>query len=53
MIAGYVTMQQHPHCCSTSAAACTSVRQGLILDTAIVAVSIFIVFLVGILRSAF
>lgn len=51
MAAGYVTMQQHPDCCSASAAACTSARWGLILDTVIVAVSIF-VFLFGILRSA-
>lgn len=39
------SMQQYANCCSTSAAACTSVRFALILDTVIAAVSIFNVFL--------
>ncbi len=43
MAAGFAAMQQHPDCCSTTAAACTSARLGLILDTVIAAVSIFIV----------
>lgn len=44
MAAGFAAMQQHPDCCSTTtAAACTSARLGLVLDTVIVAVSIFIV----------
>ena len=49
MAAGYTAMQQHPNCCSASAAACTSARLGLILDTVIVAVSIIIVLVLGIL----
>ena len=49
MVAGSGTMQQHPNCCSTSAAACTSAHLGLILDTVAVAVSIFIVWLFGVL----
>lgn len=48
MAAGFVTMQQHPDCCTASAAACTSAHLGLILDTVIMAVSVFIV-----LRCAF
>ena len=49
MTAGFVTMQQHPDCCTNSAAACTSARLGIIVDTAIAAVSIFIVWLIGFL----
>lgn len=49
MAAGFNAMQQHPNCCSTFAAACTSARLGLILDTVIAAVSIFIVLILGIL----
>lgn len=52
MAAGFAAMQQHPNCCSTSAAACTSARFARILDTVIVAVSIFVVFLLGILLRA-
>ena len=35
MAARYTAMQQHPNCCSNFAAACTSARLGLILDTVI------------------
>ena len=49
MAAVFTTMQQHPDCCSASAAGCTSAYFGRILDTVILAVSIFIVFLLGIL----
>ena len=49
MAAGYTAMQQHPNCCSTSAAACTSAHLGLILDTVIAAVSIIIVRILGVL----
>ena len=49
MAARYTAMQQHPNCCSNFAAACTSVRLGLILDTVILAVSIIIVLILGIL----
>ena len=49
MAAGYTTMQQHPNCCSTSAAACTSAHLCLILDTVIAAVSIIIVLALDIL----
>lgn len=52
MAAGFATMQQHPNCCSASAAACTSARFGLILDTVVAAVSIFIVLRWGFLLSA-
>jgi len=52
MAAGFAAMQQHSSCCSTSAAACTSVRFALVLDTVIAAVSIFIVLLWCILLSA-
>ena len=43
MAAGFAAMQQHPNCCTTSAAACTSARLGLIVDTAVAAVSILLV----------
>ena len=49
MAAGYFTMQQHANCCSSSAVACTSAHLGLILDTVIAAVSIFIVLILDIL----
>ena len=49
MAAGFTAMQQHPNCCSTSAVACTSMRLGLILDTVILAVSIIIALIHGIL----
>ena len=49
MAAGFTAMQQHPNCCSTSAVACTSMRLGLILDTVILAVSIIIALILGIL----
>ena len=49
MAAGYTAMHQHSNCCSTSAAACTSAHLGLILDTAILAVSIIIVRILGVL----
>lgn len=49
MSVGFTAMKQHPDCCSSSAAACTSAHLGLILDTAVAAVSIIIVLLLGIL----
>ena len=47
MAACFKTMQQHANCCVSSAAACTSAHYGLILDTAILAVSIIIVLILG------
>ena len=49
MAAGFTAMQQHSNCCSSSAVACTSAHLGLILDTVIAAVSIFIVLILDIL----
>ncbi len=49
MAAGFTAMHQHPNCCSSSAAACTSARFARILDTVILAVSIFVVLILGIL----
>jgi hypothetical protein len=49
MAARFNTMQQHPNCCTTSAAACTSAHYGLILDTVVLAVSIIIVLILGLL----
>ena len=49
MAAGYMTMKQHPNCCETSAAACTSARICRVLDTVILAVSIFVLILVKLL----
>ena len=52
MSACFSSMQQNSNCCSTSAAGCTSMRLGRILDTVILAVSIFIVWILGILLDA-
>lgn len=49
MAAVFTSMQQHPNCCTTSAAACTSARVGLILDTVVLAVSIFVILILGLL----
>lgn len=49
MAVRFTAMQQYTNCCSTFAAACTSARLGLILDTVILAVSIIIVLILGIL----
>ena len=49
MAACFKTMQKHANCCSSSAAACTSARLSLIADTVILAVSIIIVQILGIL----
>jgi len=49
MAARFASMQQHSNCCSTCAAAGTSMHYGLILDTVILAVSIFVIFLLGLL----
>ena len=49
MAARFNTMQQHRNCCASSAAACTSARYGLILDTVVLAVSIIIVLILGLL----
>lgn len=49
MAVGFTSVHQHSNCCSTGAAAGTSVRFGLFLDTVILAVSIFIIFLLGLL----
>ena len=49
MAACFKTMQQHANCCSAFAAGCTSAHYGRILDTAILAVSIFIVLILGLL----
>jgi len=51
MAACFQTMQQHANCCSTFAAGCTSARYGRILDTVILAVSIFLVLILGLLRG--
>lgn len=40
MAAVFTSMQQHPNCCASSAAAYTSARLCVILDTVIAAVSI-------------
>ena len=49
MAAIFTSMQQHPNCCANSAAATTSARLCVILDTVIAAVSIFILILVHLL----
>ena len=49
MATGFHTMQQYANCCESFAAACTSVRLGRIMDTVILAVSIFIALILGIL----
>lgn len=46
---GYCFSSNHSSHCTMSAAAGTSARLGLILDTAIAAVSIFVVHLLGVL----
>lgn len=46
--AGFTAMQQHPNCCSGFAAENTSAPVGLIMDTVIAAVSVFI-FRIGLL----
>ncbi|MBO5954003.1 MAG: hypothetical protein J6Q53_07800 [Oscillospiraceae bacterium] len=48
MAAGFTAMQQHPNCCSGFAAENTSAPVGLIMDTVIAAVSVFI-FRIGLL----
>lgn len=45
MTAFTATMQKHAHCCGNSAAACTSAHIYRILDTVILAVSIFVALL--------
>ena len=45
MAAVFTSMQQHANCCSGSAAGCTSARVCGVLDTVILAVSIFILIL--------
>ena len=52
MAAVYTSMQRHPNCCSNSAAACTSAHLGLILDTVIAAVSIFVILILRLLVQA-
>ena len=47
---GFAMMKQHPSCCAGCAAATTSACAAFCLDTVIMAVSIFIVFLLGIPR---
>ncbi len=47
MAACFKTMQQHPNCCASFAAGCTSALRGIILDTVILAVSIIIVLILG------
>lgn len=49
MAAVFTSMQQHADCCSNGAAGCTSAHFARILDTVILAVSIFIVWILGIL----
>ncbi len=49
MAAVFTSMQQHANCCFSFAAACTSARVGLILDTVIMAVSIFVILIMGLL----
>lgn len=43
MTACYMTRNHAANCCSTSAAACSSARISLVLDTVIMAVSLLIV----------
>ena len=49
MTAVFSTMQQHSNCCEASAAACASARICRVLDTVILAVSIFVLILVKLL----
>ncbi len=49
MAAVYTSMQQHPNCCTNSAAATTSARLYAIVDTVIAAVSIIILHLLSLL----
>lgn len=49
MTACFTSMQQNSNCCSTFTAGCTSMRLGRLLDTVILAVSIFVVLILGIL----
>lgn len=49
MTARFATMQQHSNHCANSAAAVTSARAHIMLDTALLAVSIIILILVQLL----
>lgn len=49
MSVGFASMQHNSNCCSSFAAVCTSARLDVILDTVILAVSIFILLHVGLL----
>ena len=50
MAATFTAMHQHTSCCSNSAAACTSAHISRILDTALLAVSIFVILIQSLLR---
>ena len=52
MATASASMQQYPNCCFNSAAACASARLGLILDTVIEAVSIFVILILRLLARA-
>ena len=49
MSVGFASMQRNSNCCTNSAAAGTSAHMGIIVDTVILAVSIFILLHVGLL----
>ena len=49
MSVGFASMQHNSSCCPSFAAVCTSARHGIILDTVILAVSIFVLILAGLL----
>lgn len=49
MTACFTTMQQHSNHCANSAAAATSARAYAVLDTVVLAVSIIILILAGLL----
>ena len=50
MAAVITTMQQHPSYCASSAAACTSARFGIIMDTVFAAVSIILFLLMRLMK---
>lgn len=51
MTAAYTSMQQHSNCCSTFAAGTASARFYALMDTAVAAVSIFILILISLLAK--
>ena len=51
MANGYSTMNSYANCCAASAAVSTSVRLARILDTALLAVSIIFVLILGLVLN--